>query len=136
MTKPIPVDHVSAACMLFRRELYEKIGDWDEQYHSYWVDADWCKRIQLAGEKIYYVPKAVIIHHEQNHRSFKKNWKRIVWFHTGAFRFYSKHYTSNPWDPRRLIAWVILAFRTLIKLTINYFKKSSPTRVDPLTSQA
>lgn len=135
LSEPIPVEYVSAACMLFRRNVYNKVGEWDEQYHSYWVDADWCKRIQLTGGKIYYIPQAVIVHHEQNHRSFKKSPNRIIWFHTGAYRFYCKHYTKRSWDPRRWITAAILTTRTMILLITNNFKKTSSSRVDPLTMQ-
>ena len=132
---PIPVEHVSAACMLFEKDIFDRVGEWDEGYHSYWVDADWCKRIQQAGGKIYYIPEAVIVHHEQNQRSLKKSPVRIVKFHTGVFRFYTKHYAKGAWDPRRLIAALFLTIRTLILLTTNSFKKPSPSRIDPLTME-
>jgi N-acetylglucosaminyl-diphospho-decaprenol L-rhamnosyltransferase len=135
MKQPIKVEYVSAACMLFRRDVFEKVGEWDEGFHSYWVDADWCKRIQLSGGQIYYIPSAVIIHHEQNSRSVKKSPLRIIKFHTGSFRFYSKHYTRGKWDPRRLFAAALLAARALILLGANSFKKSSKSKVDPLTMQ-
>ena len=134
-SEPIPVEYVSAACMLFRREVYNKVGDWDENYHSYWVDADWCKRIQLAGGQIFYIPQAVIVHHEQNHRSFKKSPNRIIWFHSGAYRFYCKHYTKGPWDPRTWIAAALLGIRTIMQLITNHFKENPSSRVDPLTLQ-
>ena len=133
--EPLQVEHVSAACMLFRRDIFSKVGSWDEGYHSYWVDADWCKMIQLAGGGIYYIPKAVIIHHEQNHRTFKKSPVRIVKFHSGAFRFYCKHYTWGIWDPRSAIAATFLMLRALLLLTTNIFKKSPHSRIDPLTIQ-
>jgi len=135
MKQPILVEHVSAACMLFNRDVYEKVGEWDESYHSYWVDADWCKRIQLAGGQIYYIPGAVIIHHEQNHRSMKKSPLRIIKFHSGAFRFYSKHYTRGKLDPRRMFAAGLLGVRGLLLLITNSMKKNSHGRVDPLTMQ-
>ena len=135
MKQAIKVEHVSAACMLFRRDVFEKVGEWDEGFHSYWVDADWCKRIQVAGGQIYYVPNAVITHHEQNSRSMKKSPFRIIKFHTGCFRFYSKHYTRGRRDPRRVFAAGLLAARALILLSVNSIRRSSRSRVDPLTFQ-
>lgn len=133
ISEPIQVEHVSAACMLFRQETYKRIGGWDESYHSYWVDADWCKKIQLLKGQTYYIPDAVIIHHEQNHRSLKKHPLRIIKFHTGAYRFYRKHYTRGRLDPRSIFAACLLSLRATLHLTRNYFKKSSTSRIDPLS---
>ncbi len=130
---PYQVQHVSAACMMFSRKIYDVVGEWDEEYHSYWVDADWCKRIQKAGGSIFFLPDAVITHHDQNKRSLKKSPLRIVNFHKGVYRFYCLHYTYGVIDPRRLIAAVLLAFRTTIHLIVNLFKKSSSTSQDPLS---
>ncbi len=132
---PFKVEHVSAACMLFRRSLFDIVGEWDEGYRSYWVDADWCKRIQIAGGEIYYLPDATITHYEQNRRSLKKNPERIIQFHTGSFRFYTKYHTRGKEDPRRFMAAALLSAHAMLKLVSNRFKKSPVKRVDPLTMQ-
>jgi len=133
--KPYKVQHVSAACMMFRMEMYQKIGKWDEGYHSYWVDADWCMRMQKSGFSIYCIPDAVITHHEQVARNEKKSSLRIIKFHMGAFRFYRLYYTWGKYDPRCLIAGLLLTIRTLILLTTNAFKKSPEIGFDPLSIQ-
>ncbi|KHE93321.1 MAG: glycosyltransferase family 2 protein [Candidatus Scalindua rubra] len=130
---PYQVQHVSAACMMFSKKTYDTIGEWDEEYHSYWVDADWCKRLQKAGGSIFFLPGAVITHHDNNKRSLKKNPLRIVNFHRGVYRFYCLHYTYGFSDPRRLIASVLLTFRATFHLIINAFKKASNASQDPLS---
>jgi len=130
---PFRAQHVGATCMLFNREILQKVGMWDEGFHSYWVDADWCKSIQEAGGTIYCVPKAVVIHHEQNSRFLKKSPVRIIKFHTGAFRFYRRNYTLGIWDPRNLIAAIALAVRTLLLLVTNSLKRTSQSYKDPLS---
>lgn len=130
---PFRAQHVGATCILFYREILQKVGMWDEGFHSYWVDADWCKSIQEVGGSIYCVPKAVVIHHEQNSRFLKKSPVRIIKFHAGAFRFYRRHYTLGIWDPRNLIAAIALAIRTLLLLVTNSLKRTSQCYKDPLS---
>ncbi len=129
---PFQVEHISSASMFFRKSLLDSVGLFDEAYKGYWVDADWCKRIQKAGEKIFCVPKSVIIHREQNHSDLKKSRSRIIFFHTGVFRFYRLHYTWGYLDPRTLIAALLLSIRALINLAINETKKTSAAQKDPL----
>jgi hypothetical protein len=117
--EPYEVEQISGACMLFRRDLIDHVGPWDEGYFAYWVDSDWCFRIQKHGWKVYCVPQALIIHHEQNHRGRKKSPRRIWMFHYGAYRFYTKNMTWGPLDPRAVFAVVALSLHGLFQLVQN-----------------
>jgi N-acetylglucosaminyl-diphospho-decaprenol L-rhamnosyltransferase len=130
---PFRAEHVGATCMLFNGAILDKVGMWDEGYHSYWVDADWCKSVLDAGGSIYCIPKAVVFHHDQNSRFLKKSPIRIIKFHAGAYRFYCLHRTRGRWDPRRPLAAVLLAVRTLLLLGLNMFKNPVGSQVDPLS---
>ncbi len=134
-SRPHPVEFISAACMMFRKRLIDKLGLWDEEYMAYWVDADWCKRVRENGGIIYYLPQAAVIHHEQNRRNAKKNPVRIIYFHRGAFRFYRRHYVSGIWDPRVIIAAVLLTFRAGFLILGNALKKSPAIKDDPFTKK-
>ncbi len=129
-SRPFRVESIGACCMYFRKRILDDIGEFDEEYFGYFVDTDWCKKIELAGGTIYSVPQSTIVHHDQNSNIRKKDPKRIIGFHTGAYRFYSKYYTLGRLDPRRLAATVLLSMRTLIKLFFNIFKKAR--HEDPL----
>jgi GT2 family glycosyltransferase len=56
------VDFASGCCLMFKREVLEKVGLFDERYFLYYEDADLNERIQRAGYTIYYVPTAVLVH--------------------------------------------------------------------------
>ncbi len=133
MTTPFPAEHVSSACMLFRRSIIKLIGEWDEGFVGYWNDADWCIRIYKAGEHIYCVPRAIIVHNERNSRYLKKSPYRIKLFHAGAYRFYRLHYTLGAWDPRSLFSALMLTARAALLLILNMFKKSQSRNNDPLS---
>jgi GT2 family glycosyltransferase len=109
--EPFEVEWVSAACMMFRRSLPDRIGPWDEGFHSYWVDADWCMRAGRAGGLVFCDPRAEVVHYEQNRRGKRKSPARIVLFHRSVYRFYRKHYTFGVWDPRAVVAAIALALR-------------------------
>lgn len=47
---------------LFKREVFETIGFFDENYFAYMEDVDFCLRAQMKGFKGWYEPRAVIRH--------------------------------------------------------------------------
>lgn len=57
-----PIDFATGCCMLFKSEVLEKVGLFDERYFLYFEDADLSERIKKAGFRIYYVPTAMLIH--------------------------------------------------------------------------
>ncbi len=61
---PHDVDSICGAFMLVRREVYLKVGGFDEDYFMYGEDVDWSYRIKLAGWRIFYLPEAQVIHYK------------------------------------------------------------------------
>lgn len=62
-------DYISGASILIKRQVFEKIGFFDENYFLYYEDADFCYRARRAGFKIMYVPTTFVYH--KNARSTK-----------------------------------------------------------------
>ena len=60
--EPIPVDRVSGATLMIRRQVLDEIGFFDEAYFFYMEETDLCKRTRNAGWQIHFVPGAEIIH--------------------------------------------------------------------------
>lgn len=59
------VSAVTAACMLVRRDVYEKVGGLDEEaYKVAFNDVDFCLRVIDAGYRNVWTPFAELIHHE------------------------------------------------------------------------
>ena len=52
------VDWVAGACMLLRKDLYEKIGGFDPQFFLFFEDTDLCRRVWAEGKKVVYFPLA------------------------------------------------------------------------------
>ncbi len=56
------IGFATGCCMMFKREVLEKVGMFDDDFFLYYEDADLNERIRRAGYKIFYVPDAVLTH--------------------------------------------------------------------------
>ncbi len=57
------VPAVAGACLMIRRETFEKIGRWSTEYFMYSEDLDLCWKLRRAGYRIYQIQNASIVHH-------------------------------------------------------------------------
>jgi N-acetylglucosaminyl-diphospho-decaprenol L-rhamnosyltransferase len=60
--KLIDVDWVTGACLMMRRDTFNKLGGFDESFFMYFEDVDLCKRVKDLGLKVIYYPKTTVIH--------------------------------------------------------------------------
>jgi N-acetylglucosaminyl-diphospho-decaprenol L-rhamnosyltransferase len=87
---PVDVDWLSGACFMTRRDVFDKMGGFDEGFFLYWEDADYCRRAADAGLRRMYVPTASVRH--IGGRSAEYSLARAIRaFHRSAFRMYWKH---------------------------------------------
>ena len=70
--QPNEIAYASGAAMLVRRQVFEKIGLFDEIFFSYHEDLDFGWRARLAGFKILRVPQAQVWHKYQFSRTRQK----------------------------------------------------------------
>ena len=52
----------NGAAMLVKREVFEKVGLFDDRYFLYLEDSDFSLRVRAAGYKIMYIHKAMVFH--------------------------------------------------------------------------
>ena len=52
VTEPLDVDWLLAPAWRIRREVFEQLAGFDEQFFMYWEDADLCKRAREAGWRV------------------------------------------------------------------------------------
>lgn len=79
---------VTAACVLFRRDVFESVGGFDENLPYAFNDVDFCLRIRSAGYRIAWVPDAELYHYEtvtrpleldpREVRYLKKKWGNVL----------------------------------------------------------
>lgn len=87
------VDAISGAFMMFRKEVYERIGGFDEDFFMYGEDLDLCYRTQKAGYKIYYVPTTEIIHYK-GESTKRSSLDETVLFYEAMKIFVRKHFSN------------------------------------------
>jgi GT2 family glycosyltransferase len=59
------VDYISGASIMVRRDLWEKLGGFDERYApAYFEDSDLAFAIRKLGYKVVYQPKSIVVHFE------------------------------------------------------------------------
>jgi len=56
------IDWPSGASMLFRREVLESVGGFDEAFFLYFEEIDLCRRVKAAGWECWYVPQSRVMH--------------------------------------------------------------------------
>jgi GT2 family glycosyltransferase len=56
------VEMLSGAAMLVKREVITEVGGFDERFHMYGEDNEWCLRIRRAGWKLLFEPESVVRH--------------------------------------------------------------------------
>lgn len=66
------VPMLGAAAIMARRKMIEEVGGFNERFHMYAEDNEWCWRITKSKWRLRFVPEAVVLHHGAH--SSKKRW--------------------------------------------------------------
>ena len=69
---------VTGACLLVKKEIFDKIGGFDDQFDVYYGDSDLCLKIVDAGFRVIYTPFTELLHEGSN---------SIQYWHAGASFF-------------------------------------------------
>ena len=110
------------AAAFYKKELFDKIGLFDEDFFAFYEDVDLSFRAQLAGFKCLYVPSAIIYH--IGHGTFQEINSMVAYLHRRnelftliknmPFWFMIRYFRKIFWFR---ICWV---FKDLIKMTTKY----------------
>lgn len=109
------VDQPMGSCLLLNRKAIEQIGDFDEDFPVFFNEVDWCYRAKQKSWKIYFTPKAEVLHHGGASTRQKKP-EMIRESHRSLKKFYEKHY-------RRQISLVIY-WPIVFAIEVNSFLAS------------
>ena len=66
------VPMLGGAAILARRKMIEQVGGFDERFHMYSEDSEWCWRMRKSDWRLMFVPEAIVLHHGAH--SSKKRW--------------------------------------------------------------
>ncbi len=89
-TKEKEVAVVPGTAFVIKKEIFEKVGGFDEKIFLFFEEADICKRVQELGLSCYIIPKAKVYHAWGVSTKKEKNIDSI--FSKSRFFYFRKHY--------------------------------------------
>lgn len=108
---PLSVGWVSGGALLVRRQIFQDIGGFDEDFFLYWEDIDLCRRIKNAGFEIYIDPNAIIFHDRGG--SSDDPYKKTALYDASANRYFQKYYPPILCHLYRIVRTIYRLFRPL-----------------------
>ena len=113
--KAIETGWVSGACLGIRRDLFDTVNGFDENYFMYFEDVDLGYRLKKLGYKNVFLPTAQVTHiGGESTKTVKGQMLRI--HHESALRFIRIRYSGFWWAPLRLIVKLGLSLRLKFQL--------------------
>ena len=122
LTKPAEVEQPAGAFLMFRREVWQRVGGFDTRFDPLWFeDVDFVKRARSAGFKIQYLP-GVTARHRGGHSIAGMEWgcREVCWY-VSLLRYASKHF--RPYAYRGVSAAVVLG--SLVRAIISVIRRRS-----------
>lgn len=117
---PVVVDVIPGACMLLRRELFEQVGMFSEEYFMYAEDIDLNYKVARTGLTNYYVSDAVIIHYGGRSSTQKSvnQWATMMKYRAMG-QYYSKNH-GRAYATTYRTAMGVCAFARLIMISLAF----------------
>jgi N-acetylglucosaminyl-diphospho-decaprenol L-rhamnosyltransferase len=106
-TKPGEAEQPAGALLMFRREVWEKAGGFDERFYPLWFeDVDFAKRARDLGYRAYYDPRVVAKHTGAHSITGISLECRQLYWYGNLLKYASKHFSVGA--EKGLCAAVIL----------------------------
>jgi N-acetylglucosaminyl-diphospho-decaprenol L-rhamnosyltransferase len=104
---------LSGACVLIRREAFDSIGGFDDDFFMYFEDVDLGYRLARNGWRNVFVPSATV-EHEGGHSTRNHSTAMIQAHHASARRWIGKRYSGPAWLPVRVVVVAGLRLRQVL----------------------
>ncbi len=85
------VDWLQGSCLLARREVWQKVNYFSEEYFMYFEDTDLCRKIKKENLQVVYFPETAVIHFHRRQSAgsiFQMIRNKLTWIH---FRSWLKY---------------------------------------------
>lgn len=89
--EPAPIEIISGAYCLLRRQALEEVGLLDEDFFMYGEDIDLSYRLLKAGWENWYLPDAIL--HYKGESTQKSSFRYVHVFYEAMLIFFRKHYS-------------------------------------------
>jgi GT2 family glycosyltransferase len=89
------VDQPAGAFLMFSRDVWQRVGGFDERFHPIWFeDVDFCARVKAAGFRIWYEPDAVAKHTGAHSIRALPLENRERYWYGSLLEYAAKHFSS------------------------------------------
>lgn len=112
------VDWVKGGMLMIRKEVFKRLGGFDEKIFMYIEDMELCYRASQSGYAVYFFPSAFVLHKEQG--SSNKTFA-IVNIYKNLLYFYQKHRSKREYA----IMKSMLVIKANLLLTIGNLTKNA-----------
>lgn len=93
LDQPALVEQPAGAFLMIRRDVWKKLGGFDEQFYPVWFeDVDFCRRAVEAGCQIAYVPSVVARHAGGHSVGMVPEGRRATYWCVSLLRYGAKHF--------------------------------------------
>ena len=117
-----PIDILSGAFMLMRKEALDKVGLLDEAFFMYGEDIDLSYRIAEGGYTNYYFPKTSIIHYK-GESTKKSSVNYVLVFYKAMVIFAKKHFSQKNAKLLSFLIYSAIYLRAGAAITARLFKR-------------
>ena len=133
--KHYETDYVSGAFLMIEKDIFFKIGCFDEKYFMYHEDADICYKVKALGKKVYLYNSSGVIHLAQNHEKLDNN---FVFFNMnlGQVIFYKNNYSTSKLKLLSIISIIFFSIQYLTDLLLLRNRSDVIKKVIKLYSNA
>lgn len=93
------VDQVAGTFIMTKQEVIKQVGLFDERFHLWFEDVDFCQRVKQAGWKVIYNPQVKIIHHGGQSFWQLLSLARQRIYNKSAIAYFKKHFSPQTYWP-------------------------------------
>jgi N-acetylglucosaminyl-diphospho-decaprenol L-rhamnosyltransferase len=113
------IEQAMGAALFIRKSVLDKVGAFDEGFFLWFEEVDLCKRFRNAGEQIWYVPQARIMHHGGMSFAQELPLAKQRLYNRSALHYFSKHYGLRGF----LLVALTIPFNMLLVFLFQTMKK-------------
>lgn len=117
--KPKDMLFVNGGALLVEREVFLKLGGFDEDYFAFYEDVDFGWRLWIAGYRVRFIPTSVAYHrHHGTSSSFGQEKLQLLYERNALFSIY-KNYSQPVLDKVLAAALLLLNKRAYLSLDVD-----------------
>ena len=110
---PQVVNYVAGACLLVRRQAFQEVGGFDEEYFMYAEEVDWCFTMAKHGWQVWYQPEAKVIHLGRASSAGRQP-QREADLYRSRIRFFRKHYGGRSAEFLKIQIYAATAIKNVV----------------------